>query len=302
LKPRFFLFFVIIIISCTSVDKGESVEDQYTAGAYTVRLLSYYLPSLLNSPGDTHVYVMDSGFPGASMLLVGGTHANETAGIRAAELFIEHARVEKGCVFVIPHLNGGAMETESRLVPLHLQGMPDADYYIPPRGETIYTGAEQRNINRSYPGSLDMGLSQLIALAVMELLILENIDIAIDMHEARPSSDLAWKIVANQKNMDIAIMAIFDLEDEGIVMGLEISPPFDGFSHREWGNRTGALAFLTETANPAQENNPALISGYVGNYRYDLEWRVYVQLKIVEAIVNRANEVLAMPLLFSVHE
>ena len=262
----------------------------------SIRKLSYYLPSLENSPVDTNVYILDSGKPGASLLLVGGTHGNEIAGIRAAEFFIERAVVEAGRVFIIPHLNIMGVHIESRLIPIEYQGRMDVESYIPPGGTTQYPGTEQRNINRSYPGGEDEGFAQLIALAVMNLLYIEAIDIAIDLHEARPSSDLAWTLIAHQKNVEIAALAILDLSEEGINLSLDLSPPNDGFSHREWGNRTQAFAFLIETANPLQDPNPQL---YTIDPRYNLERRIEIQLRTINAIIRRANEIMPLPLNYS---
>jgi len=232
------------------------------------------------------------------MLLVAGTHGNEIAGIHAAELFLALAYVERGKVFVIPRLNNSGVLAGNRLVQPEHQGQDDPGWFTPPEGVTRYAGAEQRNINRSYPGSVEGGLAQKIALAVMRLLVYENIDIAIDMHEARPSSAIAWAVISNPKNVDVAALAVLDLEEKGISMLLEVSPPdMDGLSHKEWGNRTQAMAFLIETANPAQENNPS--PALLNDPRYALDRRAAIQLETVRAIVSRSNEALAAPLIFS---
>ena len=263
-----------------------------------LRQLSDYCPSLKNTPGDTAVYVLNSGEPGANLLLAAGTHGNETAGIHAAEFFVELARVEKGCVFVIPRLNNPGVASGSRLVPVDYQGQSDPEQYTPPEGITIYAGMEQRNIDRSYPGTKHAGLAQKIALAVMNLLITENIEIAIDMHEAKPGSDLAWCIVSNPKNVSLAALAVLDLEEKGIRMHLDASPPnMDGLSHREWGNRTRAMAFLIETVNPAQADTP--LPDEINNPQYTLSRRSAIHLETVRSLVSRCNEALSMPLVYS---
>jgi len=289
------LFLLLSLSSCLS-NQIEIGHENFTGSEAAIRQLSYYLPSLRNTPVDTYVYILDSGKPGASLLLVGGTHGNEIAGIRAAEIFIERAVIEAGRVYIIPRLNILGVAIESRLIPIeHLERM-NPEIFIPPGGITQYPGTEQRNINRSYPGAEDEGFAQLIALAIMNLLYIEAIDIAIDLHEARPSSDLAWTLIAHQKNVEIAALAILDLSDEGINLSLDLSPPNDGFSHREWGNRTQASAFLIETANPLQDPNPHL---YMEDPHYSLERRIEIQLRTINAIVRRANEIMPMPLYFS---
>ena len=290
-KIVFFAVFCLVLFSCATTKNNKDT-------GISIRQLSYYLPLLKGTPGDTNVFVLDSGKPGANLLLVAGTHGNETGGILAAELFIKHARVEKGRVFVIPHLNKPGVRTGSRLVPVEYQGQPDPVQFIPPGGVTQYAGMEQRNINRSYPGTPYGGLAQKIAYAVMQLLVRENIDIAIDKHEARPSSPIAWAIISNPKNVHTAALAVLDLDEIGISMILDVSPPnMHGLSHREWGNRTQAMAFLIETANPAQENDPS--PELLNDPRFSLERRAAIQLKAVQYLVYRSNEVLPAPLIYS---
>jgi hypothetical protein len=290
---------LLLLSSCASAnihDDANGIQALSPRTGGSVRMLSHYLPSLLNSPGDTAVYVLDSGAPGPNMLLVAGAHGAEIAGIRAAEIFVEQALVETGKVFVIPHLNRPGIIAGTRLVPLEYQGRPDPEYFIPPGGATVFPGFEQRNINRAYPGCENMGLAQLIALAVMNILFSENIDIAIDLHEAGPSSALAWMIISHPDSVHIAANAILDLEEQGIILGLDVSSKQSGLSHREWGDRTGAFAFLTETANPYQDPDPARFSG---NPAYFLERRVAIQLEMIRQLVANTNQFLPAPLVFS---
>jgi len=242
--------------------------------------------------------MLDSGKPGAGLLLVGGAHGNEIAGIRAAEIFVNFARVEQGRVFVIPRLNNSGVSAGTRLVRPEHQGRPDPDWYTPPEGLTRYAGTEQRNINRSYPGTEQAGLAQKIALAVMMLLIDEDIDIAIDMHEAEPFSNIAWTIVSNPKNIEVAALAALDLEEKDIPFHLDVSPlNMDGLSHREWGDRTKALSFLIETANPAQAARTS--QDELNAPQYALDRRAAIQLETVRALVSRSNEILFEPLIVS---
>ena len=295
-----FLVITFLLFSCAGNSDGKyrGSVPFVSAGGGIARQLSEYSPSLKGTSGDTAVYVFDSGKPGATMLLVGGTHGNETAGIRAAELFAALVHVESGCVFVIPRLNNSGASAGIRLVQAEDQNQGDPDWFTPPDGRARYDGIERRNINRSYPGTEQAGLAQKVALAVMNLLVRENIDIAIDMHEARPSSDLAWTIVANPKNVHLAALAVLDLEEKNILMHLDVSPPeMDGLSHKEWGNRTQAMAFLIETVNPAQADNPSLDE--LNDPRYALDRRAAIHLETVRTIVSLSNETLPLPLVFS---
>ena len=297
-KYAYFLMVNVVFLSCVSNFTASRSSNSTDFGTVIVRRLSDYCPSLRNNPADTAVYVLDSGKSGANLLLVAGAHGNEIAGIRAADFFAEHALIERGRVFVIPRLNVSGVSAGTRLVQPENQGEPDPDVYIPPDGSTPYAGMERRNINRSYPGTEYAGVTQKIALAVMQLLISENIDIAIDMHEASLSSNMAWTIVSNPKNVQIAALAVLDLEEKGIPMHLEASAPnMDGLSHKEWGDRTQAMSFLIETANPAQETN--VLSDELNDSRYSLDRRVAIQLETIRLLTARCNEVLPAALVYS---
>jgi predicted deacylase len=288
---RYILLFAIsfALLSC-----GRHHPAAKPSAGYAVRHLSDYCASLKNTPCDTDVYVLDSGKNGASLLLAAGTHGNETAGILAAEFFAENARVIGGRVFVIPRLNMPGVASGSRRVPADYQGVPDPARYTPPGGSTQDDGREQRNVNRAYPGG-NSGTAQKIALAVMNLLNGERIDIAIDMHEARPSSAVAWDIVTHPKNAEAAALAVLDLEEKGIYMRLDYSPPeMDGLSHKEWGDRAGAMAFLIETVNPGMADNHS--EAGADDPRYAAERRTAIQLETVRALVSRCNETLPAPL------
>ena len=77
-------------------------------GVTGIKKLSDYLPSLANTPGDTFVYFLEGKEPGGTVFVAGGTHANEIAGVIAATVLIEHARVQKGRLLVIGHANNSA--------------------------------------------------------------------------------------------------------------------------------------------------------------------------------------------------
>jgi len=271
--------------------------------------LSDYEPSLRDGPGDSRVFVLDSGKPGATMLVVAGTHANEIAGMTAATVLVERAVPAEGRLIVVPKLNSSGLsyvdganprpswirveavsgtrylKYGARLVhPAH-QGRPDPERYAHPGSRESLPGEEQRNINRAYPGYEDGPLAQRVALAVMRILERERVDVAVDMHEARPSSKLKWIIVANPKNLDIAVNVVFDLEDKGIDLKLDrSSDEFRGLSHREWGDGSAAAAFLVETPNPAQESDPGLVVDQLRDPLFPLWKRVGAHLEALSSI------------------
>jgi len=114
------------------------------------------------------------------------------------------------------------------------------------------SGFETRNINRAFPGRPDGSLTQQIAYAVVQLIKIEKVNIAIDLHESSPEVPIVNVIVYHEKYEDIAMGAVLGLEIEGLQFSPEESPKnFHGLSHREWGDYTEAIPFLMETSNPS---------------------------------------------------
>ena len=286
-------------------------------GVTARKKLSAYLPSLANTPGDTEVYVLEGQEPGATVFVAGGTHANEIAGIIAAVVLVERARVQKGRLIVIPHANNSAvtwadpkrpgpdyirLQTASgerrfkygaRLTRPEHQGEKDPSKYHHPESSEQLDGTEARNLDRAHPGRADGNLTQRIASAMLQLLKTEGADLAVDFHEAGPGSRLAWMIVANPKNVEVGAMAVLTLEAAGVSMKLEpSSETFRGLSHREWGDATKAQSFLFETPSPTMADNTKGVDT-VNDRDLPLARRVAVQLASFAAVVDGYNEVAA---------
>lgn len=251
-------------------------DDIYPGpGVTEIRRLSDYHPALADGPGDTDVYILDSGLPGATVLVLGGVHPDEFAGFMAALLLVENAQVHQGRLIVIPQSNASGfthnlageghpsyvqIETANgarrfrfgarATNPIHQ--WPDPDVYVQASGQQL-SGSETRNLNRAFPGRADGTLTEQIAYAIMQLLEQENVDMGFDLHEASPEYPVINTIVAHPRMMELAVMAAMDLELQGIPIGLEQSPEaLRGLTHREWGDHTDALAALFESANPVQ--------------------------------------------------
>jgi hypothetical protein len=245
-------------------------------GVTAIRKLSDTFPGIRGTRGDTEVYVLDSGKPGAGALILGGTHGNEPAGTLAAILIVENAVADSGRLFVVPHANHSAMthtdyqEASPRF--LEFQGAsgrrlfrygsratnpvdqwPDPDIYIHASSGQRLSGAETRNLNRAYPGRPEGTFTERIAYAITSLVRSEKLDLVIDLHEASPEYPVINAIVAHERAMKVASVAVLNLEFEDIKIGLEPSPKnLRGLSHRELGDTTNALALLFETANASQ--------------------------------------------------
>ena len=245
-------------------------------GVTELRHLSDWFPGIKGTSGDTEVYVLDSGKPGGSALVLGGTHPNEPAGFMTAIVLVENARPEAGKLFVIVHANASGsthtdyMEGEPR--HFTIQGAsgprsfrfgsratspadqwPDPDIYIHASSGQRLSGSETRNLNRAYPGRADGTFTEKVAFAITSLVKAERIDVTVDLHEASPEYPVINAIVAHERAMKVASIAVLNLEFDGITMGLEPSPmKLRGLSHRELGDATNTLALLMEAPNPSQ--------------------------------------------------
>lgn len=263
--------------------------------------LSDYFEGIKNSNGDADVYIFESGVPGSSILLLGGTHPNEPAGFIAAVTLIENMKVEKGRVLIIPqaclsgfsyndpmeatpqffHIKTKSGERKFRFgsrVASPLDQWPDPLVYTHhPSGQNL-SGVETRNLNRSYPGRADGSFSEKIGYAIVQLIQKEKIDLAFDLHEAAPEIPIINAIVYHEKCEDIALNAVLTLDLQDMKYAPEKSPEnFHGLSHREWGDKTDVLPFLMETSNPIQgrfrgkTDENLIIEGVSNNYKRALE-------------------------------
>lgn len=249
-------------------EKGPAVTE--------IKMLSDWFDGLKGTAGDTEVYVLKGEKEGGSMLVLGGTHANEPSSAMAATVFIETAVIEEGTVYVVPYANRSAASHndpgEANLqffsIPMEEGGdrvfrfgsratnpvdqWPDPDVYTHTSGQKL-SGSETRNLNRSYPGRADGNLTEQIAYAITTMIQTEDIGISFDLHEASPEYPVINAVVAHQNATEIASIGTLNLMMLDIPMAMENSPEsFHGLTHREWGDFTDTMAFLMETANASQ--------------------------------------------------
>jgi hypothetical protein len=245
-------------------------------GLTGVDSLSAYAPALHGTRGDTQVYLFEGTDPGPTFLILGGTHPNEPAGFIAATVVLENLSVRAGRCIIIPQacasgftctdpLEGAPqtffLVTQSGTRVFRFGGRaanvvdqwPDPLVYLHyPSGQQL-SGNETRNLNRAYPGREDGTLTELTALAIVRLIQHEQVDVAVDLHEAAPEIPIINAIITHEKGRDLAATAVLNLEFEDLQYALELSPPnFRGLSHREWGDETRVIPFLMETSNPIQ--------------------------------------------------
>lgn len=243
-------------------------------GVTQIRNLSDYTPALKGTAADTPVYILEGEEPGGTILLLGGTHAQEVSGMLAAVLMIENAQPRQGRVIIVPQSNrSGFTHTDPmegfphsfeidtphgtrwfrngmRLAnPIHQ--WPDPDIYLHNSGEAL-VGWEQRNLNRNFSGDPNGRYTSRLAAAISDMAEQENVDVVLDMHEAYPEYPIINMLVAHERAFEVATVTMLGLQMRDIAMDIMPSPPaLRGLSHREFGDHSDALAILSETANPA---------------------------------------------------
>jgi hypothetical protein len=300
------LSIIIIVVIFTSAGVIASLEfgkmhhpETLFPSPYLTKagLLSDYFDGIKGTNGDTEVYLFDSGVPGGTAMLGGGTHPNEAAAYLASVVILENLKVTRGRVFIIPRLNNSAFtctdpmegfpefyeiktkngERKFRLgsrVTNPLDQWPDPLIYSQFPSNQQLSGFETRNLNRAYPGRPDGTLTEKVAYSIIQLIKKEDVNIAFDLHESSPEVPIVNVIVYHEKYEDIAMGAILGLEMDGLQFSPEASPKnFHGLSHREWGDYTNAIPFLMETSNPSmgrlrgETNAELVLKGYSDNYR-----------------------------------
>lgn len=311
--------------SCAQAAFRLDVRSGY--GLTRMLWLSDYNANLRGSDYDTPVYLLSGDRPGATALAMGGTHAREIAGVAAATLMVENARVLEGRLFVVPCVNAAGMSVPDSLGNrprvLEVAGrsgarfLPWGDRYIPlrpgekdpeafrhPSGFVLKNGAEWRNINRNYPGRADGTPAERVTFAVMELIRREGVAFSLDMHEARTFEDamnpktgkvgknslLANSLIAHPRALDLAAEALFLLEEWGTSMKLEQSAPgYRGICHYEIGENTDCLAFLSETPNPGM-NEWSASPDPLGLRGYPIAERVGIAVEVFRALCAAYND------------
>jgi len=244
-------------------------------GVTQVKNLSDYFKGIKGTINDSYVYILEGEDPGGTVLVIGGTHPEEPASRLAAWIFTENAVLEQGKLLVILSANrsattvtrlGGAYPSDYTIeTPWGgqkfrmgdrwsnpLDQWPDPEVYIhyPSRQELAYI--DIRNLNRTWPGRSNGTLTEKTCFAIIQLIKEENVDIAIDLHEAELQYPVISTIVAHQNGQDLAAMASMMISGmEGFDIGMENSPEtLHGLSHREIGDHTEAISLLLEAPEP----------------------------------------------------
>jgi len=187
-------------------------------GVTALRPLSDFFMELKGTPFDTPVFFMGDSDAPLCAAVVSGSHANEIAGILASYWIIERCRVSEGRLIVVPHANasGSTWSLQDATAPRILrlgnrvirygarlsnpaqEILPDPASFVPPQASGDFpslAGYEARNLNRQYPGRQDGNRTAQTAYALAQMLLAENVRIALDLHEASMGSSLVWSMI-----------------------------------------------------------------------------------------------------------
>lgn len=228
------------------------------SGVTRVGRLSDYHPPLLGTAGDTQVIVMEGQKPGATMLVLGGTHSDEVGAKLTALMVIENVVVEEGTLIVIPMNNNSGSHTvkpgEGQLlyfsIPTewgkktfrygsrstsHADQWPDPEVYFHYPSGQMLADVESRNTNRSWPGRPDGSLTEQVNFAVTGLMVIESVDLAADMHQASTMFPVNNVVIAADEGMNIAVYASALMRrDDGFTRPVELAPVlYRGLFNRE---------------------------------------------------------------------
>ncbi|NIM59500.1 MAG: succinylglutamate desuccinylase [Candidatus Aminicenantes bacterium] len=281
LYPRKFIVIVLglvlMVFAGMSFYESRHLKEPVvlSPGVTQVKNLSDYFPDIKGTINDSNIYVLEGAKPGGTILILGGTHPEEPGSRLATWILAENAVADQGRLLVINSANRSAT-TVTRLgggyppdftIPTEWGGQkfrmgdrwsnpldqwPDPEVYIhyPSRQELAYV--DIRNLNRAFPGRANGTLTEKTCYALIQLIIKEEVDIVIDLHEAELQYPVISTIVAHEKGQDLAAMASMVISGtEGFSIGMEYSPPaLHGLSHREIGDHTQAISLLLEAPEP----------------------------------------------------
>lgn len=243
-------------------------------GVSSVKKLSDYFPALRGSINDCNIYVLEGTEPGATFMVIGGSHPEEPATNLTAELLVENAQVTEGRLIVAIRANRSAStvtrpgdaypqfyhiptawgEKKYRMGDRWtnpLDSWPDPEVYVHYPSKQMLAYMDTRNFNRTWPGRDNGSLTERTNFAFMELIRQENVDVFIDLHEAELEYPVISTIVAHQKGTDIAGMTSMMLTALEFPIGMEYSPKtLHGLSHREVGDHSQAISYLLESPQP----------------------------------------------------
>lgn len=243
-------------------------------GVTELKTLGDYYDPIKGTVNDCNIYILDSGVPGGTLLVMAAVHAEEPGTNLAAELLVENAQLEAGRMLVAIHQNRSAstvtrpgdaypqfytIETDWGEKKFRmgdrwanpLDSWPDPEAYVHYPSGQLLAYMDVRNMNRTWPGRPNGSLAEQTSYAFMQLIETEGVDLTIDLHEAELEYPIIGTIVAHQGATDVAAMTSMILTAGEFDIGMEISPfALHGLSHREIGDYSNSPCLLIETPEP----------------------------------------------------
>jgi len=246
-----------------------------SSGVTQVKKLGDYFDKIRSTTNDCNLYFLEGKEPGATMMVIGGTHPEEPAGRLAPWIFAENAHIQKGRLILVLSANRSASTVtrpsgaypQDFTIPTDwgrqkfrmgdrwtnpLDQWPDPEVYIHyPSGQNL-AYVDIRNLNRVWPGRANGTLTEQTTYALMNVIRSEKVDVVIDLHEAELQYPVINTIVAHEKGQDLATLVSMTLTDfEEFKIGTEFSPKnLHGLSHREIGDHSDAISLLCEAPEP----------------------------------------------------
>ncbi|NLN49887.1 MAG: hypothetical protein GX154_12550 [Clostridiales bacterium] len=186
---------------------------------------SYNFEIMKDSDLSTTVYVNDSGDVGNSLIIIGGIHGNETAGIMVAEELSSYTP-QKGVVIVIPRANTAACKSISR-----------TEYYLD-------------DLNRSFIGDVNGNNTQRLAWEIAQTIIRYKPVMVIDLHESKGKYDestgfIGESIVIDRTLDTDSVLIAFEVMDKLNFTILSGAP--EGSINKEISENLGIPVITIET-------------------------------------------------------
>ncbi|MFA5466450.1 MAG: hypothetical protein WC251_01245, partial [Candidatus Izemoplasmatales bacterium] len=139
---------------------------------------------------------------------------------------------------------------------------PIPDIYIHQSTGQKLSGVDTRNLNRAFPGKSNGTFTEKVAQAIVNLINTNDIILTLDFHEAAPEYGVNNALIYHERVRDTGISALMmmSLEMFWVFEDTRFAPikpeasPVNlrGLTHRELGDNTNTLAFLTEASNASQ--------------------------------------------------
>lgn len=185
------------------------------------------------APVATSVTCLDSGTPGPCILIVGGIHGNEPAGVQAAQEMSASLIPERGRLVVVPAANPPAVAAGMRFI------------------------AGESDLNRAFGSQGANGDTGEQARALWFLLAQEEIDWVLDLHEAsdfhrqdetKVGQSLIFPSAPAAADLVLTVLDEINQQVEPDLAFTYLSPPQSGSLVQEVWEQLGVPGLIVETA------------------------------------------------------